>query len=243
MGGGIPRGGFAVAMAAWLLASPCAAMSWREFVASFGAHEPPANVLAYLKDNPLAQAAPRPLFSEIHTETVDGSVAQTYRLTGFEAGLGGLAGVREERGQGTARSGEQTVSMTTAIGGLVLVALDNKTTGAYVALRRIELTGTLFPPRDGGQATLRYERVQLAETAVVEEFRDCSLTWTAPLDDPPRLASRCTGTTKLSQPNGDGSIKSGTAQDKVNAVFVFRRDLGWLFDQHTKVLDFKLAEP
>jgi hypothetical protein len=243
MGGRIPRGGLAAAIGAWLLASPCAAMSWSEFVDSFGAHQPPVDVLAYLKGNPLAQSAPRPLFSEIHTETVDGAVTQTYRMTGFEAGFGGLEGVREERGQGTARSGEQNVSMTTAVGGLVLVALDNKTTGAYVALRRIELSGTLFPPSDGGQATMRYERVQLADTAVVEEFRDCTLSWVAPLGDPPRLASRCTGTTKVSQPARDGSIKSSTAPENVSATFVFRQDLGWLFDQRTKVLDFKKIEP
>jgi hypothetical protein len=243
MGGGFPPGALAAAIGAWLLASPCAAMSWSDFVDSFGAHEPPADVLAYLKANPLAQAAPRPLFSEIHTETVDGSVVQNYRLTGFEDGVGGLEGVREERSQGTARSGEQSVTMTTAVGGLVLVALDNKTTGAYVALRRIELAGALFPPKDGGEATMRYERVQLAESAVVEEFRDCTLTWIAPLDDPPRLTSRCTGTTKISQPARDGSIRSATAQDKLSATFVFRRDLGWLFDEKNKVLDFKRAEP
>jgi len=243
MGRGIPRGGLAAAIGAWLLASPCAAMSWSEFVASFGAHEPPANVLDYLKKDPLAQAAPRPLFSEISTETVDGSVAQHYRLIGFEAGFGRLEGVREEHSQGTARSGQQTVSMTTALGGLVLVAFDNRTTGAFVALRKIELGGTLFPPSDGGQATMRYERIQLAETAVVEEYRDCTLTWIAPLDDPPKLASRCSGTTKISQPSSDGSVKSGTTKDNLNAVFVFRRDLGWLFDQRTKVLDFKRGDP
>jgi hypothetical protein len=243
MSGGIPRGGLAAAIGAWLLASPCAAMSWSEFVASFGAHEPPATVLDYLKNDPLAQAAPRPLFSEISTETVDGSVAQHYRLTGFEAGFGQLEGVREEHSQGTARSGQQTVSMMTAMGGLVLVAFDNKTTGAYVVLRNIELSGALFPPKDGGQATMRYERVQLAESAVVEEFRDCSLTWIAPLDDPPKLASRCSGTTKISQPASDGSVKSSSAKDNLSAVFVFRRDLGWLFDQRTKVLDFKRADP
>src|SRR5271170_5692025 len=162
MGRGIPRGGLAAAIGAWLLASTCAAMSWSEFVASFGAHEPPANVLDYLKKDPLAQAAPRPLFSEISTATVDGSVTQHYRLAGFEAGFGRLEGAREEHSQGTARSGEQTVSMMTAVGGLVLVAFDNKTTGAYVGLRSIELSGALFPPSAGGQATMHYERVQLA---------------------------------------------------------------------------------
>jgi len=243
MGGGIPRGGLVAAVGAWLLASPCAAMSWSDFLASFGPHAPPADVVAYLKSDPQAQAAPQPLFSEIHTETVDGSVVQTYRLAGYETGFGTIEGVREERSQGTARSGPQTVSMTTALGGLVLVALDNKTTGGYVVLRKIELGGTVFPPRDGGQATMRFERVQLSETAVVEEFRDCALTWAAPLDDPPRLTSRCTGSTKISQPTGDGSIKSAASPDSATAIFVFRRDLGWLFDQRTKVLDFKPAKP
>src|SRR4029077_2786948 len=99
-----------------------------EFVASLGPPRTPPKVLDSLKAPPLVQAAPKPLFSEIRSETADGSLAQTYHLTGFDDGFGHLEGVREEHSQGTARSGAQTVSMVTALGGLVLVSFDNKTT-------------------------------------------------------------------------------------------------------------------
>ena len=163
MGAGVLRWGVAAALGAWLAASPCAAMSWNEYVASFGPRATPADVLAYLKSNPIVQAAPHPRFSEIHTETVDGSVAQAYRMTGFADGLGHLEGTREERAAGSVRTGEQSLTMTTALGGVVLVALDNKTTGAYVGLRRIMIEGALFPPTEGGQGKLHYQRVQLSE--------------------------------------------------------------------------------
>ena len=243
MGAGVLRWGVAGALGVWLAASPCAAMSWNEYVASFGPHAAPPDVLAYLKSNPTVQAAPRPRFSEIHTETVDGSVAQAYRMTGFGDGLGHLEGTREERAAGSVRSGTQSLTMTTTLGGMMLVALDNKTTGAYVGLRRIEIGGTLFPPAEGAQGTLRYERVQLSDSAVVEEFHDCTLSWIAPLEENPRLSSRCTGTTKISQPNRDGSINSTSAPASVATTLVFRREVGWIFDQRTKVLDFKPLEP
>jgi hypothetical protein len=242
MAAGVRHGGAAVALAACLTAAPCAAMSWDDFVASFGPHTAPANVLEYLRSNPMAQAAPRPRFTEIRTETVDGVLAQVYRLSGFDGGFSHLEGVREERSQGTARSGRQTLTMTTALGGLVLVALDNKTTGAFVALRRIEIDGKLFPPAEGGQGTMKFERVQLSDSAVVEEFTDCAMAWIAPIEDNPRLTLRCTGSNKQSKPNSDGSIDSETSPVGYTSTWVFRRDVGWIFDQRTKVLDFKPAD-
>jgi hypothetical protein len=241
MGAGHLHGGTAAALAACLTAAPCAAMSWDDFVASFGPHAAPANVIAYLKGNPTAQAAPRPRFAAISTETVDGSVAQSYRLTGFDGGFGHLEGTREERSQGTARSGQQSVTMTTALGGLVLVALDNKTTGAFLALRTIEIGGKLFPPADGAQGTMRFERVQLSETAVIEQFTDCAMEWIAPIEDNPRLTMRCTGSSKLSKRGSDGAIDSSTEPIGYTSTMVFRRDVGWIFDQHTRVLDFTPA--
>lgn len=238
---GFRRHGVTVALGAWLLASPCAAMSWTDYVASFGTAATPAKVLDYLKAHPLVQSAPKPLFSEIRSETVDGSLAQTYHLAKFGDGFGHLEGVREERSQGTARSGAQTVSMVTALGGLVLVSLDNKTTKAAVFLRSIELKGNLFPPADDGALAMKYERIQISETAVVEEIRDCMLTWLAPLDDAPRLSSRCTGSTKVSQPKKDGTIQVSNAPDTITSTLVYRRDLGWIFDQRTRVLEFKIA--
>lgn len=242
MGAGHLNRGVAVALAGCLAAAPCAAMSWDDFVASFGPRAAPADVVEYLKANPMAQAAPRPRFAEIHTETVDGVVAQTYRMTGSEGGFSRLEGVREERSQGTARSGPQTLSMTAALGGLVLVALDNKTTGAFVKLRRIEIEGKLFPPAEGGQGTIRFERVQLAEGIVVEEFTDCALAWIGPLEDNPRLTLRCTGSNKQSRRDSDGTVDSESSPVGYTSTWVFRRDVGWIFDQRTKVLDFKPLE-
>jgi hypothetical protein len=216
-------------------------MSWTEYVASFGAPATPVKVLDYLKAHPLVLAAPKPLFSEIRSETADGTLTQAYHLAGFDDGFGHLEGVREEHSHGTARSGAQTVSMVTALGGLVLVSFDNKTTKAVVFLRAIELDGNLFPPAEGGRLTMKYERIQLSETAVVEENRNCTLTWIAPLDEQPKLASHCTGTTKISQPKRDGTIQITTSPDPIATTMVYRRDLGWIFDQRTRVLEFKIA--
>jgi hypothetical protein len=230
-----------VTLGAWLVASPCAAMSWADFVASFGTPATPAPVIEYLKASPLVQAAPKPLFSDIRSETVDGSLAQSYHVAGFDSGFGHLAGVREERSRGTAMSGAQTVSMVTALGGLVLVSLDNQTTKAVVFLRAIELDGNLFPPAEGGTLSMKYERVQISETTVVEEIRDCTLAWIAPLDDAPKLTSHCTGSTKVSKPRPDGTIQISGAPDTLNTTLVYRRELGWVFDQRTRVLEFKIA--
>src|SRR5215471_7224311 len=120
--------------AAWSLAAawPAAAESWNDFIAGLGPSEPPAGVREYLTHHPLVQTLPKPSFREISTETVDGSVAQQFRLSGYSDGFGTIEGVREERTTGNRRSGAQTISMVTALGGLVLVSLDNKTTGASV---------------------------------------------------------------------------------------------------------------
>ncbi|MBI3515601.1 MAG: hypothetical protein HY060_16310 [Proteobacteria bacterium] len=224
-----------IALAAW----PCAAQTWGDFIASLGPSTPPAAVRDYLARHPLVQSAPKPQFREIRTETVDGSVAQSFRLAGFDGGFGTIEGTREERTQGTRRSGAQTVSMTTALGGLVLVSLDNKTTGATVFLRQIELGGELLPPASGRTLTMKYERIQRAADAIVEELRDCLLTWSEPGVDAPLLESRCTGSTRVTTPKPDGTIAVSTSPDNTNSTFVFRRDLGWLFDQRTRVLDFK----
>ena len=55
----------------------------------------------------------------------------------------------------------------------------------------------------------------------------------------PLLGARCTGTTRITQPKADGGIAVVNSPDTQNATFVFRRDLGWLFDQRTRVLDVK----
>ena len=235
---GVFRHGLAAALvvfAAW----PCAAQSWNEFLASVGGPAPPAAVRDYLARHPLVQSAPRPTFSEIRTETIDGSVAQAFRVAGFKEGFGTVEGTRDERIQGTRRSGAQSVSMVTALGGLVLVSLDNKTTGASVFLRQIELGGELLPPANGRALTMKYERVQRAADAVVEEVRDCLLSWTHPNADPPLLESRCTGSTRVTKPSPTGGIVVVTSPDNPKSTFVFRRDLGWLFDQRTRVLEFK----
>jgi hypothetical protein len=226
-------------VAALLLAWPCAAQTWTEFVAGLGPPQPPAAVLEYLAQHPLVAEAPRPRFSEIRTETVDRSLAQRYRLVAFENGLGRLEGVREERATGTRRSGPQTVSMVTALGGLVLVSLENRTTGAAVFLRKIELGGTLLPPAVARPVSMRYERVQVAADVVVEEVRDCALTWTAPTASEPLLGSRCNGSTRITRPAADGTLAVSTMPDEATSTFVFRPDLGWLFDQRTRVLEFK----
>jgi hypothetical protein len=230
-----------IVAAAWMLgaAAPCAAESWADFVASLGPAAAPPAVRAYLAQHPLVQSAPHPKFREIRTETVDGSVAQSFHLAGFADGFGTIEGVREEHTRGNRRSGAQTVSMVTTLGGLVLVSLDNKTTGASVFLRKIELSGEFLPPADGRALTVKYERIQRAKDAVVEEVRDCLFTWSEPNADAPQLAARCTGSSRVSTPKSDGGIAVVTSPDVQNATFVFRRDLGWIFDQRTRVLDFK----
>ncbi|MEJ0071049.1 MAG: hypothetical protein WDO24_22530 [Pseudomonadota bacterium] len=177
--------------------------------------------------HPLVQSAPKPLFSEIRSETVDGSLAQTYHLAKFGDGFGHLEGVREERSQGTARSGAQTVSMVTALGGLVLSRLDNKThQGGRVPTQHRAQGETCSHRPTTAALAMKYERIQISETAVVEEIRDCMLTWLAPLDDAPRLSSRCTGSTKVSQPKKDGTIQVSNAPDTITSTLVYRRDLG-----------------
>jgi hypothetical protein len=226
-----------IAAAALLLASPCAAQTWSEFLASLGPHQPPAEVLAYLAHNPLVASAPAPRFTEIRTETVDGSLAQHYRLLGFENGMGRLEGVREERSTGNRRSGAHTVAMVTALAGLVLVSLDDQTTGTSVFLRKIELDGALLPPAVARPLTIRYERVQVANDTVVEEVRDCALTWTAPTAKEPLLSSRCSGSTRIVKPTADNQLAVSTLPEDSTTTFVFRPDLGWAFNQNTRVLD------
>jgi hypothetical protein len=219
-------------------AGPSAAETWNEFVAALGPAEPPAAVRAYLAQHPLVRAAPKPTFHEIRTETADGALKQRLQLTGFDDGFSTLEGAREERvHMGT--GGPQTVTMVTALGGLLLVSLDNKTTGATVSLRKVELGGELLPPATGRALTVKYERVQRLGEAVVEEARDCLVTWSQPAADAPVLESHCTGSVKTSQRKPDGGVASATATNRLNATLVFRRDLGWIFDQHTRVVDVK----
>ena len=230
--------GGAAVLALLLSGGPCAAETWRQFVTALGAPRTPAAVLDYLKHDKQVQGAPKPKFSTIRTETTDGTIAQSFQLTGYDDGFGHIEGVREERVEGNRRSGQQAISMVTALAGLVLVSLDNKTTGASVYLRKIELSGELLPPRADRTLTMKYDRVQQAADVVVEEIHECSLAWTAPKADPPLLESRCTGSTRITAPVGDGSsTKVETSPYDVTATFVFRRDLGWIFNQQTRVLE------
>ncbi len=223
-----------------LLAWPCAAaQSWTEFVAGLGPAKPPPAVLEYLKQNKLVQNVPKPAFSTIKTETVDHNIAQSFRLVGFEDGFGRIEGTREERAQGNRRSGQQTLSMVTALAGVILVSLDNKTTGASVYLRKIELHGELLPPSNERTVSMKYERVQHAKDVVVEEILDCALTWIRPDLAEPLLQSRCTGSNRITRPVSDGGIKVETLPDNSSATFVFRKDMGWIFNQQTRVLEFK----
>lgn len=230
----------AAALIVLVPAAPCAARSWKDFLASFDPAEPPAAVLDYLKRQPLVQAAPKPLFSEIATETVDGSLVQSFKLAGFDVGFARLEGVRETPKSGA--SGAQTVALSTALGGLVMISAQNRTTGALSFLRKIELSGDFFPPSDGHSLSLKYERVQLTKTAVVEEVRDCRLTWTTPLasaQDDYGLSSRCVGSTKVSQPAKDGSVLSTDMPEDLTTALVYRAQIGWIFDERTRVVDVK----
>src|SRR5258708_3848008 len=85
-----------VVLTAW----PCAAQSWTDFLASVGGPAPPPAVHDYLARHPLVQSAPKPQFREIRTETVDGAIAQSFRLAGFDGGFGTVEGTRDERIQG-----------------------------------------------------------------------------------------------------------------------------------------------
>jgi hypothetical protein len=230
--------GAPIAAVAGLLAWPCAAQTWNDFLVGLGPAETPPAVIAYLKESPLVRAAPKPLFSHIRTETVDGTVAQSFKLAGYDGAFGRIEGVREERAKGTRRSGAQTVSMVTALSGLVLVSLQNETTGAGVFLRKIELGGELLPPSTARKASMRYERVQRSRDVVVEEIRDCTLSWTEPDAEQPVLTSRCTGSTRITQPTSEGNTVAETSPDNSTSTLVYRPDLGWIFDQRTKVLDF-----
>ena len=229
--------GLVVVLALCLSSRPGAAETWRQFVTSLGPPGPPDAVLDYLKHDQLVLSTPKPKFSTIRTETVDGTVAQSFRLTGFDGGFGHVEGMREERTEGNRRSGAQAVSMVTALAGLVLVSFDNKTTGASVYLRKIELSGALLPPRAGRTLAMRYERVQRAADVVVEEVQDCTLEWTEPDAAAPLLESRCTGSTRITQPTADGNTKAATSPANATQTFVFRPDLGWIFNQQTRVLE------
>jgi hypothetical protein len=242
MGTRLSRFGLTAALVG-LLASPCVAAPWDDLMASFGPPTPPAAVLDYLKTHPLVQAAPTPSFREIKTERFDGSVAQQFKLAGFDHGFGRVEGTRDERIQGNRRSGAQTISMVTALGGLVLVSLENKTTQGMVFLRQIVVEGAFLPPTEGKALSVKFERVQLASDAIVEEIRDCTFNWLEPAALNPILGSRCTGSVKVSKPERNGEISVVTSPDVTTQSFVFRRDLGWIFDQNTRILDFKRATP
>jgi hypothetical protein len=231
------------ALVVGLAAAPADARSWTDFIASLGPAQTPSSVLDYLRTHPLVLAAPKPQFAEIHTETIDGVVAQTFTLAGFASGIGKLEGIREERRQGTVRSGAQTISMETALAGLVLVSLQNKTTSTSVFLRKIELSGDFFPPKPDRSMKMAYERIQLAKDSVVEELRECVLTWTAQTGDDFGLTSRCTGATKVSQPNRDGSVMTTGSVDSPVSSHTLRSELGWIFEVKTRVLDFKRTKP
>ncbi|MBI3513064.1 MAG: hypothetical protein HY060_03230 [Proteobacteria bacterium] len=224
-----------------LAASPCAAKSWTSFRADFASAQTPAAVLDYLKRNPQAQAAPAPQFVDIRTETSDGVVAESYTLTGFAGGIGTLEGMREEQPPGTTLSNAEELSMTLTFGGLVLVSMQNKTTGEAVFLRRIELGGNLFPAAKGHTGTMKYERVHLKANQVIEEIRDCTLAWTGQDGDDHALVSHCTGVTRISGPKPNGSVLTLEGPYDATSSMVLHGDLGWIFDANTRVLDVKHA--
>jgi hypothetical protein len=196
----------------------------------------------YLKANPLIAAAPAPSFREIKTETFDGSIAQQLKLTRYDGGFGHVEGMREQRAKG-ARSGgvASPIAMETALGGLLLVWFENKNTKAIVFLRQIKLTGELLPPAENRPFSMKYERVQLTPDAIFEEIHDCAFHWTEPAAQNPIIESRCTGSIKTSRPQPDGKVEVVTEPQVLTQNFVFRRDLGWIFNQNTRILDFKRA--
>jgi hypothetical protein len=129
---------------------------------------------------------------------------------------------------------------------LVLISAQNQTTGASSFLRKIELSGDFFPPAGGRSLSLKYERVQLTKTAVVEEVRDCRLTWTVALASAPDdygMSSRCVGSTKVSRPAKDGSVSSSDMPEDLTTALVYRARIGWIFDERTRVVDVKPAAP
>lgn len=211
----------------WAL--PAAAEPWSDYLKTLEPTRTPADVIGYLKRHPLVQGAPEPRFHQIRTETIDGSVKQDFKLAGYQDGLGHIEGVRNA----------QTVEMTTALGGLVLVDFHSKAIGATVFLRKIALDGELLPPATDRKLSMRYERVQVTPEQVVEEIRDCALTWSKPGGEQPELGSHCTGSTRVLKRAADGSVTVQSAPEDSRATFVYRSDLGWLFNQNTRVLEFK----
>jgi hypothetical protein len=241
MNTGLFRHGLVVAVV-WLLASPCLASEWDDLVASHGAGLPSPAVRDYLKASPLVSGAPTPSFREIRTETFDGSIAQQLKLTRYDGYFGHVEGMREVRAKG-ARSGgvASQISMETALGGLVLVWLENKSAQSTVFLRQIKFTGELLPPSDNKPFAMKYERVQLQPETIFEELHDCAFKWTEPNAQNPILESRCTGSIRTSKRQPNGAVEVVTEPQALTQSFVFRRDLGWIFNQNTRILDFKRA--
>ncbi len=223
-----------VAVVVWLLASPCLASAWDDLVASHGPGLPPPAVRDYLKASPLVAGAPTPSFREIRTETFDGAIAQQLKLTRYDGYFGHVEGMREVRAKG-ARSGgvASQIVMETTLGGLVLVWLENKDAKSTVFLRQIKFTGELLPPSDN--------KPLLTPDAIFEELHDCEFKWTEPSAQNPIMESRCTGSIRTSKRQPDGAVEVMTEPQVVTQAFVFRRDLGWIFNQNTRILDFKRA--
>ncbi len=241
MNSGLLRQGL-VAAAVWLLASPCLASAWDDLVASYGPGLPPPAVRDYLKASPLVAGAPTPSFREIRTETFDGSIAQQLKLTRYDGYFGHVEGMREVRAKGARTGGvSSSIAMETALGGLVLVWLENKSAKSTVFLRQIRFAGELLPPAENRPFSMKYERVQMTPDAIFEEIHDCAFRWTEPNAQNPIMESRCTGSIKTSKPQQDGAVEVITEPQVVTQNFVFRRDLGWIFNQNTRILDFKRA--
>ena len=230
-----------VAAVVWLLASPCLASAWDDLVASHGAGLPPPAVRDYLKASPLVAGAPTPSFREIRTETFDGSIAQQLTLTRYDGYFGHVEGMREVRAKGARSAVASQITMETALGGLVLVWLENKSAKSTVFLRQIKFTGELLPPGEDKPFSMKYERVQLQPDTIFEELHDCAFKWTEPNAQNPILESRCTGSIRTSKRQSDGAVEAITEPQVVTSTFVFRRDLGWIFNQNTRILDFKRA--
>jgi len=231
-----------VAAVVWLLASPCLASPWEDLMASYGPGLPPPAVRDYLKASPLVAGAPTPSFREIRTETVDGSIAQQLKLTRYDGYFGHVEGRREVRAKG-ARSGgvASQITMETTLGGLVLVWLENKDAKSTVFLRQIKFAGELLPPSDNKPFSMKYERVQLQPDAIFEELHDCAFKWTEPNAQNPIMESRCTGSIRTSKRQPNGTVEVITEPQLLTQNWVFRRDLGWFFNQTTRILDFKRA--
>jgi hypothetical protein len=217
-------------------APPAGAKTWAAFVAELGSGQPPAAVLDYLKQSAIAQAAPAPHAVEVATQTHDGVVMRRYRLTGFAAGIASLEVVREEHPPGAPPT-VHTGSMTTALGGLLVVAMHDQATGAREFVRHIEIDGELFPAVIGHTATLKIERVHLNPQNVVEETYTCTLGWTGHEEDLPVLQARCRGTTHISLPKGRIGMQTLETPVSTTASWVLHADLGWLVDAQSRVLE------